>query len=582
MDTKYQANKRFAKTLDRTLQAALGNISGGISPAALLIAFVDWYSHLLINPGKQFELISLFQENYWHLFSQLTGHLSGDATGEYSPVTGPQDKRFVAKSWQTFPYSYMYESFLMMQNWWHVAATDVRGVNKHHEEVVDFTLRQILDMLSPSNYPLTNPEVLEKTVAEQGQNFVRGYENFLDDLNRYQTHQPPAGAEQFVIGENIAITPGKIIYRNELIELIQYAPQTDEVYAEPILITPAWIMKYYILDLAPQHSLVNYLVKHGHTVFMISWKNPTKKERNLGLNDYLNLGILSALDIVKKTVLDEKVHLVGYCLGGTLAAIAAATLARDEVDCLASLTLLAAQTDFTEPGELGLFIDEAQLTFLENLMLEKGYLDTQQMAGAFQLLRPNDLIWSRLIHDYMLGSRSAMTDLMAWNADATRMPYRMHSEYLRNLFLDNQLAKGKYLVNDRPIALPDIRIPIFVVATERDHVSPWRSVFKINLLTTTDVTFTLTSGGHNAGIVSLPSKKTKRHYRSNTLDKNQRYLDADTWYEKSKVEEGSWWLVWEHWLTALSSKKIKPPHFGAKQKGVTPIEDAPGTYVLEK
>ena len=578
-----EQQQKYSQALDRSLQAAIGRLTGGISPAALMLAFYDWYLHLIIHPAKQLELFDLYQDNYWHLLQQYLGNLSGDSTGEYVALTTPQDKRFIDKSWQQFPFSFFYESFLMVQNWWQCAATDVRGVSRHHQDVVNFTLRQILDMLSPSNSPFTNPEIQNAAVEQYGENFTRGFENYLDDIRRYQMNEPPAGAEKYVIGENIAITKGKVIYRNRLIELIQYSPLTDAVYAEPVLITPAWIMKYYILDLTPKHSLVKYLVKKGHTVFMISWKNPKKKDRDLRMEDYLNLGIMSALDVVSAIIPQQKTHLVGYCLGGTLAAIATATMARDNDERLASTTLFAAQTDFTEPGELGLFIDESQITFLENMMMEKGYLDTHQMSGAFQLLRSNDLIWSRLIHDYMLGNRKSLTDLMAWNADATRLPYKMHSEYLRSLFLHNTLAEAKYMVKNRPIALADITIPMFAVATERDHVSPWHSVFKINVLTTCDVTFTLTSGGHNVGIVSLPVKKTKRHYRMSMVKESDRYIDADSWFKATKPAGGSWWPAWEKWLVEhSSSEKIKPPEMGSQKEGYVPLEDAPGSYVLQK
>lgn len=582
IDTSPDDTRDQAIAIDNALQIIMSKFTGGLSPASLMIAFLDWYAHLLMHPAKQLELQEQYEHTLQHFLNQYIGHLSGDPTGEFCVLKSPLDKRFTGKDWQAFPYTFYYESFLAMQQWWHTAATNVGGLNQHHADVVDFTLRQILDMFSPSNSILTNPEILQTALAENGENFSRGINNFLDDTQRNITGQPPAGSENFVIGENIATTSGKVIYRNRLIELIQYSPLTDTVYAEPILITPAWIMKYYILDLTPKHSLVRYLIQKGHTVFIISWKNPKRKDRDLGMSDYLELGILAALNIISDIIPHHKIHLVGYCLGGTLAAIATAALARDNDHRLASMTLLAAQTDFTEPGELGLFIDESQISFLESMMQEKGYLDTHQMAGVFQLLRSNDLIWSRMIHDYLLGVRKPLTDLMAWNADATRLPYKMHSEYLRKLFLHNELAEGKYFVSGKPIALTDITIPIFVVATERDHVSPWHSVFKINLLTDSDVTFALTSGGHNVGIVSMPSKTTKRHYRISTLKENDRFIDANSWYQTTKPKEGSWWPAFEKWLAKHSSNQVSPPSMGNEEKGILPLEKAPGSYVLQK
>jgi polyhydroxyalkanoate synthase len=580
MNNKHQSKSDYAESIDKALQVAVGRMTNGLSPAAYLLAFMDWYFHLAIHPAKQLELLDLYQENMQNLLRLFIQNNTTE-TNEIKPEL-KSDRRFADPQWQSYPYQLISQQFLMMQDWWQQAATDVRGVNQHHADVVGFSLRQICDMLSPSNFPWLNPEIQKKATESSGENFVNGFENFLDDLRRYQNNEPPAGAENFVVGTDVAVTAGYVIYRNELIELIQYSPKTNQVYAEPVLITPAWIMKYYILDLTPKHSLVNYLVKKGHTVFMISWKNPREEDRHLGMDDYLNLGILSAIDVISTVVPKQKIHLVGYCLGGTLAAIATATMAREQDARLASMTLFAAQTDFTEPGELGLFIDESEISFLENLMDEKGYLDTHQMAGAFQLLRSNDLIWSRIVREYMMGERKPLSDLMAWNADATRLPFRMHSEYLRRLFLNNQLATGTYLVNDRPIALADIDIPIFVVATERDHVSPWHSVFKINLLTTCDVTFVLTSGGHNVGIVSMPVKKTKRHYRIETLRENDHYVDPDRWYKNTKPTGGSWWPAFEKWLVEHSSGKIAPPTMGSKQTGYVPIEPAPGRYVLEK
>lgn len=574
---------QYSPTLDRILQVTLGKYTHGISPAALLLAFYDWYLHFILHPAKHIELINLALENYWHFYKLLICQFLSEKKPYEDAIYLFHDKRFASEGWQSFPYTILYESFLMIQNWWQQAIINTPGLSHHHEEVMKFLVRQFLDMISPSNFPALNPEVLMATQEQQGLNFLKGLENFIDDIRRFELDLPPEGADHFIVGKDVALTEGSVIYRNRLIELIQYTPQTSTVYAEPILITPAWIMKYYILDLTPRHSLVKYLVKKGHTVFMISWKNPKKKDRNIGMEDYLHLGIFDSIDIVEKITGQHKIHLVGYCLGGTLSAIAAAAMARDNDNRLATLTLLAAQTDFNEPGELGLFIDESQITFLENLMRDKGYLDTHQMAGAFQLLRSNDLIWSRMIQDYLLGRRKPLTDLMAWNADATRLPFKMHSEYLRQLFLKNQLAEGNYHVDNKAISLTDITIPIFVVSTERDHVSPWHSVFKINMLTSSNVTFVLTSGGHNVGIVSMPVRKTKRHYRISHFKESDRYIDADNWFKHTKSVGGSWWPALEKWLVEHSTvKKIHPPPMKNKKYKLSPLEAAPGTYVLEK
>jgi polyhydroxyalkanoate synthase len=404
--------------------------------------------------------------------------------------------------------------------------------------------------------------------------------NLIQDWEGVVSGRKPVGAEAFEVGKTLAITPGKVVYRNRLIELIQYAPTTGTVYAEPVLIIPAWIMKYYILDLSPHNSLVKYLADKGHTVFMISWKNPGSEDRDLSMEDYRRLGVMDALGAISAIVPEQKVHAVGYCLGGTLLYIAAAAMARDGDARLKSMTILAAESDFTEAGELMVFIDESQVNYIENLMWEQGYLDAKQMAGVFQLLRSNDLIWSRLVHDYLLGEREPMIDLMAWNTDTTRMPYRMHSEYLRTLFLNNDLAEGRYEAGGRPVALSDIRVPLFVVGTEKDHVAPWHSVYKIHLLADTEVTFVLTTGGHNAGVVSEPGHP-RRSYQISTKRETEKYMDPETWQAVTPRHEGSWWPDWEGWLAGHSRGPVPPPSLGAFERGYPPLDDAPGTYVLQ-
>lgn len=565
--------------LDQPFHQAISSLSGGLSPLALSQAYADWMQHLLLSPDKQIELLRKAAEK-WQRLLLYCGRACADQDSPTCIKPLPQDHRFDDPAWQRWPFSILHQSFLLTQQWWHNAATGVPGVSSHHEDVVSFVARQILDGISPSNFPLTNPVVLNETLQQGGANILKGTQNLCEDLQRLASREKPAGAEAFRVGHQVAITSGKVIFRNRLIELIQYAPTTGEVHADPIVIVPAWIMKFYILDLSPGNSLVRYLVEHGYTVFIISWKNPTKDDRDLSLEDYRRLGVMAALDAVSAVVPERQIHAVGYCLGGTLLAIAAAAMARDGDNRLKSLTLLAAQTDFTEAGELSLFIDEDQVRFLEDIMKAQGYLDAKQMAGAFQLLRSNDLIWSAMVRDYLMGQRRPMIDLMAWNADATRMPARMHSEYLRRLFLDNDLAEGRYLVDGKPVSLRDIRVPIFAVSTIRDHVAPWRSVYKIQMLTDADVTFVLSNGGHNAGIVNPPDLP-RSHHQIATHKENEAYVDPGSWQATAVHHEGSWWACWLAWIDPQSAEMAPPPRMGAPDKGYAALYDGPGAYVLE-
>jgi polyhydroxyalkanoate synthase len=571
-------SKQWAEALDRALNYAVSRATLGLSPAALAEAYFDWLIHLTAAPGKQLQLCQKALRKSLRLWHYAATCALAERTASPCIEPLPNDKRFRADAWRAWPYNIIHQGFLLQQQWWHNATTGVRGVSPQHERQVEFATRQVLDMLSPANFVLTNPEVLQRTRAEGGQNLVRGFWNFVEDWERAVNGRKPMGADAFKVGENLALTPGKVIFRNRLIELIQYAPTTDRVRPEPVLIVPAWIMKYYILDLTPEKSLVKYLVDQGFTVFIISWKNPGPGDRELALDDYRTLGIGAALEAVRRVVPEMPVHGVGYCLGGTLLAIAAAALAGRGRDPFKTLTFLAAQVDFEEAGELTLFIDESQITFLEDMMWQQGVLDASQMAGAFQMLRSNDLIWSRVIHDYLMGERAPMSDLMAWNADSTRMPYRMQSEYLRQLFLDNDLAEGRYRVDGRAVALTDIRVSTFAVGTETDHVAPWRSVFKLNLLLDTDVTFLLTSGGHNAGIVSEPAR-TDRRYRLRRKSEQDPYLDPDAWLRETIAQHGSWWPAWVRWLAERSGAPVAAPALGGAR--LAPLADAPGTYALE-
>lgn len=576
----FSSLEQFRETLDRLIHASIGRTTRSISPTALALAYLNWAAHLAWSPGKQLTLVENGLKNILRFYYYAFQSASDPSTPEcITPL--PQDHRFSDPAWRIQPFNLFYQMHLLMQAWMHRAASGIHGVSHHHEQLLTFLARQILDLASPSNFIITNPVVLKRSMEEGGANFVRGFNNLIEDQVRIINKQPPAEVEMFRPGDTVAITPGHVVMRNRLVELIQYAPTTPKVHADPILIVPAWIMKYYILDLSPQNSLIKFLVDRGHTVFCLSWRNPDAEDSEMGMDDYLHMGVLDALKAVQTIVPGGRVHAAGYCLGGTLLAIAAAYLAREHDESLKSMTLFAAQTDFTDAGELSLFIDEAQISLLEDVMWSQGYLDTKQMAGAFQLLRSNDLVWSHMVQDYLLGQRQDMTDLMAWNADSTRMPYRMHSEYLRSLFLNNDLFEGRYVVRDHNVALSDIKIPIFAVATESDHVAPWKSVYKIHLLADMDITFVLTNGGHNAGIVSEPGHSRRRFLLSRKTA-GAPYEDADTWRATHSATQGSWWPAWDQWLAEGKAPDAPPPAMGAGDRGYPPQGAAPGTYVMQE
>lgn len=578
MKSSPNAMLNATENLDQKVHAGLARMTSSLSIASALLASTDWLSHLAVSPGKRLELLGLAVKQAQQLFNYMAALVPAGVRQETlePPV---KDRRFAAPEWQEWPFNLWHQAFLLQEQWWCAATHGVWGVEKHHEDVISFAIRQFLDMYSPGNQLLTNPSVLKRTREQHGANLLRGMMNVGEDWQRLLANAPAAGTENFQVGKDVAVTPGKVILKNQVMELIQYAPSTKSVFAEPILIVPAWIMKYYILDLSPQNSLIKYLVDQGHAVFCISWKNPGIESRDLDMDDYLHAGFFAALEAVSHCMPKRKVHAVGYCLGGTLLSIAAAAMARDGDQRLASLTLFAAQTDFDEPGELSLFIDESQVSLLEAQMAEAGSLTAAQMAGAFQMLRSYDLLWSQLVNQYLMGERGSMNDLMAWNADTTRMPARMHSQYLRRLFLNNDLSNGRYPVAGRFVSLGDITVPTFMVGTMTDHVAPWRSVYKLHYLNSAEIAFVLTSGGQNAGIVSPPGHP-HRHYQYLTSPAGAAYMSPDEWQSKAPDVEGSWWPAWHAWLQQHSGEKIKPPSLG--NTAYPALADAPGSYVLEK
>ncbi len=567
------------QSLDHATKAHLARFTMGVTPFGLSSSFFNWWVHLAGSPAKQVQLAEKAARKATRL-AVAAGQQDGQTQVDPCILPLPHDKRFDAPEWQQWPFNLIYQNFLLTQQWWYNATNDIDGMSRNEERVVSFAARQVLDMLSPSNTLWTNPEVIAQTTREGGANLVRGMQNLIEDWQRSIAGKPPVGAEDYLPGRDVAVTPGKVVFRSHLFELIQYAPETETVASEPLLIVPAWIMKYYILDLSPHNSLVRFLVEQGFTVFMISWRNPDAGDRDLGMQDYID-AVSDALDAVGGIVPDTKVHGVGYCLGGTLMSAKAAQMARDHDDRLKSMTLLATQVDFKDPGELQLFTTESQVSFLEHMMWDQGYLDTKQMAGAFQLLRSTDLIWSRNVREYLMGERQEMFDLMAWNSDATRMPYKMHSEYLRSLYLENQLSQGQFEVDGKPVAITDISVPVFCISTTGDHVAPWQSVYKLHILSDTEITFVLTSGGHNAGIVSEPGH-AGRTYQMSVTPNAANYVPPEDWRTRTPVNDGSWWPEFVTWLRAQSSGTGAPPVMGGADSGAGALQDAPGTYVFQR
>lgn len=562
---------------DRRRRGRFGLLMGGQSPWAALQAWEDWGFHLILSTGKQLELLELAAETALSLWGVV---LVGEAQSS-DGLPALDDRRFRDPGWKHPPFNFLAQVQLAAEAYWHAATRDIPGMERRHTKRVDFLGSLMLNALAPVNFAWTNPSVLQAAWRTGGANFAAGASLLAEDLVRLARSEKLKGLDDFKVGENIALTEGKVVFRNELMELIQYAPTTPQVRQEPVLIVPAWIMKYYILDLRPENSLVRYLVEQGFTVFMVSWKNPSVAQRDTSFDDYRSKGVMTAIETINQILPGRKLHAVGYCLGGTILAIAAAAMDRDHDDRLASLSLLAAQTDFTEAGELMMFIDESQLALLDDVMHVQGFLDTKQMAGAFYVLRANEMIFSQFVERYLLGSPRTPTALDAWLADPTRMPARMHSEYLHQLFLDNSFAHGNYLVDGRAVAIKDIKTAIFALGAERDHIAPWQSVYNIKLYSSAQTEFVLTGGGHNSSVVSPPAK-AGTYYRISTCEASAKYVDPDTWLASATLQQGSWWPEWVRWLDAHSSSaRIASPLLSNTLGDPSTYGPAPGSYVFE-
>lgn len=568
--TDAKTDTRQLDQLDQRMRGRLATLTGGQSPWAAMQAWEDWAYHLVVSPGHQLAL----WERAIATGAALAANAASLGAAPWMIEPSPADRRFRDPMWKSYPFNLLAQAQLALEDQWRAATDDLRGVSEHHLRRVEFLGRFVLNALAPVNFPATNPEVLGAAFQTGGWNFLTGAQLFGRDLARLATGGRLTGLDDFEVGKTMAISPGHVVYRNHLMEVIQYVPTTPTVHREPILITPAWIMKYYILDLTPETSLVRYLVDQGYTVFIVSWRNPEAADSKIGFEDYRIQGVERAIEVVREILPGEKIHAVGYCLGGTALAITAAAIDRDRRDLLASLSLLAAQTDFEEAGELMLFIDESQLALLEDMMSAQGYLDARQMAGAFYALRTNEMLWSQLVERYLISRPKPLGPLDAWLADSTRMPARMHGEYLRRLFLENRFAHGRYEVGDEAVAMKDIRVPIFALGAERDHIAPWRSVYKIELYGSADTTFVLSGGGHNQSVVSPPGKPGA-YFSVRPTRQGRPYVEPDVWAASAKRQDGSWWPRWSTWLERHSRGGRVPSRAVQAVHG-----PAPGRYVF--
>jgi polyhydroxyalkanoate synthase len=510
-------------------------------------------------------------------WQEATNRLWGLQTSQEEDEGRP-DKRFSAPDWEQNPfYETLKESYLLASEYLLDEAEKTDGEDTPEQRRLKFHLKQFVDAMAPVNYLLTNPAALKRAFETGGASLAEGARNLLADLQEGRMSMTDANA--FQPGENLAITPGKVVYRNELIELIQYEPTTDQVHETPVMFIPPWINKYYILDLQPKNSFVKYLADEGYTVFMISWKNPDASMEDTEFDDYMTKGPLAAAEVVRDITGSEKVNPVGYCVGGTLLAIALSWIAAGgDENPFGPPTFMVALHDFTEVGDTEVFIDEPQIEFMEQQMLERGYLDNRKMANMFNLLRSNDLIWSNVVNNYLLGQKPPAFDLLYWNSDGTRMARDAHSFYLRNTYLENNLIEpGKVEIKGRPIDLSRIEGDIYAVGAEKDHIVPWASAWKISRLANGTTRFTLANSGHIAGMINPPSKGKGRYWAT---ENGGAFDTSADWRENAREHEGSWWEDWSKWLDAHSGEMVDPPEMGSET--YPPLEDAPGTYVKEK
>jgi polyhydroxyalkanoate synthase len=551
-----------------------------VDPLNVGEAFIEMTRHMMTNPQKMMESgLSLWQ-GYMELWQSTALRLLG---AEAEPVAEParDDRRFRDEAWtENQVFDFIKQSYLLTAKWLESTVHDVEGLDRKTQHKVDFYTKQFVNALSPTNFLMTNPEALRATVESKGENLVNGLNNLLEDLERGDGKLAirMTDMEAFEIGKNVATAKGKVVYRNDLIELIQFDPLTDKVSQTPLLIVPPWINKFYILDLRPENSFIRWAAEQGHTVFVISWVNPDAKLARKTYDDYMLEGPLAAMDAIEQATGERAINIIGYCLGGTLTAATLAWMASQKgkqwKDRVKSATFFTTMVDFAEAGDLSVFVDETQLANMEAKMNERGYLEGTEMATTFNMLRANDLIWSFVVNNYLLGKDPFPFDLLFWNSDSTRMPAAMHAFYLRNMYLENKLATpGGISLAGTPIDLTRVDVPTYMISTREDHIAPWKATYAGTQIYKGPVRFVLSASGHIAGVINPPAAN-KYCYWTNV----QTPADPDAWFDKAKQHEGSWWLDWDAWVKKQSGKKTVPARVPGDGK-LPALDDAPGTYV---
>ncbi len=542
-----------------------------LDPLNLGNAFMEMTARLIANPGQLLQAQIGFWQDYMTLWQNTTRRMLG-IDAEPVITSDPADKRFKDSAWNDSEvFDFIKQSYLLSARYFQDVVRHVDGLDAKTAQKVDFYTRQFVDAMSPSNFVLTNPEVLRRTAESGGENLIKGLNNLLNDLERGRGRLSirMTDMDAFKLGENIAVSPGGVVYQNDLMQLLQYTPATDQVLQRPLLIVPPWINKFYILDLRAKNSFIRWAVAQGHSVFVISWVNPDERLAGEGFDNYMQQGVVEAVEAIARITGQEQINAIGYCLGGTLLATTLAWMARRQDHRIASATFLATMLDFTEVGELGVFIDEEQITLLEEKMHRHGYLEGEEMATTFNMLRANDLIWSFVVNNYLLGNEPFPFDLLYWNADSTRMPERMHSFYLRKMYQQNELIVPDALsLLGEPIDLHQIAIPTYFLSTREDHIAPWRSTYRGARLMAGDTRFVLAASGHIAGVVNPPDSGKYSHWINSELP-----ASADDWFAGATEMAGSWWPDWNRWVSALA------PQLVPARAPIDPIEPAPGSYV---